>query len=338
MTCAARLQALLLAGLFAPPAAAAAGLFESRELLEIELTGPVGMLSDNRDDRSELPFRIAVDGLEHDAEVRVRGKSRLRVCKFVPMRLDFPGDLPRESPFSGQDKVKLVTHCRDDDRSGADLLQEYLAYRIFAELSPVAFRVRLARIRYVDTGHSAEPVHHYAFLVESVDELAGRVGGTPVEVAGVSLERLDDNQAALMYVFQYLIGNTDWSLVAAEGEEECCHNGKLIDIGSTLYYVPYDFDLSGLVNARYARPDPSLRMQRVTTRRYRGFCTDSAVLAAALDHVLARRRAIFDIADALPDAGRGAVAPAKRYLEEFFDKATDRERLLSGFERRCLQD
>lgn len=338
LTSAAAFRPLVVAALLAAPVAVAGNLFDAHEPLDIILTGPLHTLSDNREDRTELPFRLEVDGLGHDIEVRVRGKSRLRVCRFMPMRLDFPRDLPRESPFAGQDKLKLATHCNDSKRSEADLLQEYLAYRIFAELSEVAFRVRLARVLYVDTDDRRDPLRHYAFLIESVGQLAERVHGEPAEVSGVSLARLEDNQAAIMYVFQYLVGNTDWSLVAAEGEKHCCHNGKLVDIDSKLYYVPYDFDLSGLVDARYARPDPSLRMQRVTTRRYRGFCTHSAVLAAALDRVLARRRAILDIADTLPDPGERVVAPAKRYLEGFFETAADRQRLLEKFERHCLGD
>ncbi len=327
---------LLAALLVAPPVAAVGGLFGVSEPLEIELTGPTGKLSDNREDRTELPFRLRVNGMQHDIEIRVRGKSRLRVCRFVPMRLDFPADLPDESPFTGQDKIKLVTHCRNSERSEADLLQEYLAYRIYAALSEFAFRVRLASIRYVDSEDPGESIQRYAFFIESIEELAERVNGTPADVAGLSLARLDDEHAALMYVFQYMIGNTDWSFVAADGEEHCCHNGKLVDVDSTLYYVPYDFDLSGLVNARYARPDPSLRMRRVTTRRYRGFCTDEAVLAAALDAVMAQRRAILDIADTLPDAGGRVVAPAKRYLEGFFEEASDRQQLMRNFERRCI--
>lgn len=330
-------NALLIAILLAPVAAEGGDLFESHEPLEVVLAGPIDTLKDNRNDRTELPFQLEVYDFRHDIEVRVRGKSRLRVCRFVPMRLDFPGDVPDDSPFAGQDKIKLVTHCRDNERSEADLLQEYLAYRIFAELTDVAFRVRLLRMTYVDTDEPGEPIRRYAFLIESVEALAARVGGEPAELAGVSLAHLEDGHETLMYVFQYLIGNTDWSLVRSEGEEHCCHNGKLVDIDSELYYLPYDFDLSGLVDARYAHPDPSLRIRRVTTRRYRGFCTDSAALSAALDIVVARRDAILEIVDTLPDPGERVIRPARRYLDEFFEEATDRERLLRNFERRCLE-
>jgi len=69
-------------------------------------------------------------------------------------------------------------------------------------------------------------------------------------------------------LFNYMIGNTDWSPVYF-------HNVKLIRTESADFLtVPYDFDFSGIVNARYASVDPSLqdRIRRVRNRLYRGFC------------------------------------------------------------------
>ena len=44
-----------------------------------------------------------------------------------------------------------------------------------------------------------------------------------------------------MFIFQYLIGSTDWSIVAAEADEYCCHNVDLFEIDASLLVVPYDF-------------------------------------------------------------------------------------------------
>ncbi len=217
------------------------------------------------------------------------------------------------------------------------MLEEYAAYRIFNVLSDVSFRTRLARIHYVDTARPGEPpVVRYAFLIEPESALAERLAGTPVRTRRVTKNYLDKSQASLAFVFQFLIGNTDWSLVRPLDSDVCCHNGKLIAIDGRHFYVPYDFDMAGLVNARHARPDPQLRIDRVTQRRYRGYCIDSDALRDSLDTVVSRRSEILDVVLRLPDATAKGAARRSRYLEGFFKRASDADSLLRRFESRCL--
>ena len=70
-----------------------------------------------------------------------------------------------------------------------------------------------------------------------------------------------------MTVFQYLIGNTDWSI-------EYLQNIKLVakDSMGVPITIPYDFDHSGLVSAPYAKPAEILELSSVRERRYRGYC------------------------------------------------------------------
>jgi hypothetical protein len=200
---------------------------------------------------------------------------------------DFSAADTRDSIFEGQGQLKLVTHCRDSDAYEQNVLEEYAAYRIFAMLSDVALRTRLLKIRYIDTEKATpEPVVRYGFLIEPEAELASRTGGEILHVSHVNRLSLNTRQAAVSFAFQYLIGNTDWGLVAAIGDENCCHNGIMLDIGGSHYYVPYDFDQAGLVNARYAKPAAEVRTRSVRTRRYRGYCIkgmDEKVGIAAIE-------------------------------------------------------
>ena len=219
-----------------------------------------------------------------------------------------------------------------------DALQEFAAYRIFNEISSVGYKVKLLRITYTDTDDRFDPKldEHYAFLIESQAGLAARVGGEPVNITGVSLKSLDDDQAALVYVFQYLVGNTDWSFVMAKGDDVCCHNGDIVDIDSGRFYVPYDFDLTGLVNARYAYPDPSLRIRRVTQRLYRGFCTERSTLQNALATVKAHQPEIMEVLTEMPGLPDKERMQSVDYLGQFFTSADNEEKLISTFEKRCL--
>lgn len=202
--------------------------------------------------------------------------------------------------FEGQDKLKLVTHCRNHDRGERDLLEEYAAYRIFNAISDKSYRVRLLRISYQDP------------------------------------DRALDEKAALVFIFEYLIGNTDWGFVKAPYDAGCCHNGDLIDIGDVVYYVPYDFDLAGLVNARYAYPDPLFHIDRVTQRLYRGVCIDADVLRGALRKIRAREAEILHVMRETPGLSEDSINTGTRYLKAFFKKAGSEEKLLRSFERRCL--
>ena len=323
----------------AAPVARVSPLFETTELLEIELTGPLGSVLADREERRERRFRLRQGGLEQDVWVRLRGKSRSRqsICQFPPLRFRFEDG---RGAFAGQEKLKLVTHCRNSDRGDADVMEEYAAYRIFNLLTPVSLRVRPLHVTYTDTDGELDKRarQRYGFVIESVPELAARTGGEPRELEGVALSWLDPDQAARVYVFQYLIGNTDWSFIAGDGAQYCCHNGRLLEIDDRIHYVPYDFDLAGLVDTRYAKPDPSLHLRNVRQRRYRGFCTDSETLFAAIRRVAEREAAIKAVIDALPGLDGRRKQQDIDYLDGFFEQARPAEALLERFEERCLSD
>lgn len=318
--------------------AATSPLFDDNAVIDVELSGPIGSLIKDKQDRTELPFVLNANGVEHHVQIRVRGKSRLRVCEFPPLRFNFSEGDTAQTVFTGQDKLKLVTHCRNRTVAQADALEEFVAYRIFNLISDVGYRVRLLRITYTDNDERRkdEALEQYGFLIESLAELADRVGGQPANVTGVSLRSLDNDQAALVYVFQYLIGNTDWSMVKADDDDVCCHNGDILDIESKHFYVPYDFDLAGLVNAKYAYPDPALPIRKVTQRMYRGFCTSHETLQTALGTVVTRKADILDVLNEIPGMSEDDIETGVDYLDQFFARAKDEEKLLQSFERRCL--
>ncbi len=333
--------ALLLSCLLLSPKLLASPLFEDDSVLEVELKGPLATLYKNKKDeaREQLPFRFTAEGIEHEIKVRVRGKSRLEYCLFPPLRLNFRKGEVDGTLFEGQDKLKLVTHCDLSRYAETDVLEEYAAYRILNELTDISYRVRLLEIRYVDTDGETAGLDnpHYGFLIEPKEHLAERNQGTAVEKPGVALKWLQPDYAALVYVHQYLIGNTDWSLAAPRDEEVCCHNVTLIEIDSLLNPVPYDFDMSGLVNARYAAPDEDLtRISRVTQRLYRGYCTEPEILRETLHLIRENRAEIVGIINGLPLLTRKKKDQKIDFLEKALKAAEKEDKLINQFENRCL--
>jgi hypothetical protein len=324
------------AALLAPPPVAAAPLFEDAGVIDATLEGPLGELADDSDGRDQLPFVLRADGREHAIKVRPRGKSRLRVCDFLPLRLNFRKSEVDGTLFAEQDKLKLAVPCRTSERAEKDLVEEYAIYRIFNLLTPASYRVRLLRMTFEDTAGDGDSVRIYSFLLEPDGQLAARLGGEAPDLTEVSLSWLDEQHMALVYVFQYLVGNVDWSLVTPEAEERCCHNGTLVRTEASLLYVPYDFDLSGFVDAPYAFPPPDLRLKRVTQRRYRGFCTERVHLEQALETIVSRRPEIIAMIHSLPVLDDRDKERRVGYLEQFFRAAAKPDRLLKRFENRCL--
>ncbi len=129
----------------------ASSLFEDHTPLEIELTGPLSSLIDNKEAREERPFQLRSGALELDVQIKPRGNSRMRVCDFPLLRFNFKKADTTGTPFEGQDKLKLVTRCKKPDRYQNVVLEEYAAYRIFSLWSDVSFRVQLVHMTNIDT-------------------------------------------------------------------------------------------------------------------------------------------------------------------------------------------
>ena len=306
---------VLLSAQEAPP------LFASNETLHLTLVADFNDIHKDRKEDSEYeaaelfigPAAADADGLE--LKVKTRGRFRLKksTCKYPPLRLNFPKKSLTGTVFEGQDKLKLVTHCQDRDSYEVNLVEEYLAYRIYNLLTDISFRVRLARITYVDARGKDDPVVRYGFLIEDEDAMAARLGGRLAEAPSAHPSEYNGEGAALVTIFQYMVGNTDFSLVHF-------HNIKLFRSAENGYFpVAYDFDWSGLVDAPYARPDPLLNTRSVRQRVYRGFCRPNVDFSAILADVAGRREVIDELLATQEGLDQRSRDRLTEYLDEFFE-------------------
>ncbi len=247
-------------------------LFASHEVVEFTLTADFDKLKGDRKEESEYrPGVVSVagdDGSQKEIEVKVRtrGKFRLKTCRFPPLRLNLPKNSLGGTVFEGQNKIKLVTHCRDGEGDEQNLLEEYLVYRTYNVITDYSFRVRLARITYVDSSGEDDTLTRFAFLIEEEDAMPERLGGMILHVKQVHPKHLSARESARMALFQYMVGNTDWSMIYF-------HNVVLLRTAESVHVtIPYDFDWAGFVAPSYAKPDASLNIRSVRDRIYRGFC------------------------------------------------------------------
>ena len=263
-------------------------------------------------------------------ELRTRGVFRRRpaVCGFPPLRLSIGRRARQDTPFEGERRIKLVTHCRNTDQYEQYVLQEYLIYRTYALLTDLSLRARLARITYEDAAGREKPVIRYGVLVEHEDRLAARHRMRVLEDTGTHIARLDPGQTVFMAVFQYFIGNTDWSIRAL-------HNIVLLtDSASRVFPVPYDFDWSGVIATRYALPDTSLSIRSVKERLYSGYCGSIEDFEPVFARFRQHRAAIEALYDLEP-LERDERDRARRYYAEFYRLIDDPARVRREILKLC---
>ena len=176
-----------------------------------------------------------------------------------------------------------------------------------------------------------------AFVIEDVDALAARNGMRELGVPGVSPAELDPDAAALLELFELMIGNTDFSTIRGPDGEDCCHNVKLLDGGGAgIVPVPYDFDGAGIVDTPYALPSEKLPIESNRTRYFNGVCKPAAHFERARARLLEREADIIDVFDDRRALGNKMRAQSVRYLREFFTMLRDPEQFEQHVVAACI--
>ncbi len=303
-------------------------LFESDLPLNIRFEAPFEQIDRDRDKDVEydgVMRYIDASGAEVtlDIALEVRGNWRLRKdnCRYSQLWVDLKRGQTPNTLFAEQNRLKLVVQCRSQDRYRDYLVKEQQLYDAFARLSDIHFDTRLVNATYVDSEDPSESRTHLAFFIEHQRRLKDRFGMDDVELNSISYSDLDPMQAALVGLFMYQIGNTDYSMIRAPEGDECCHNAKLLADATGRYYpVPYDFDSSGYVDASYApEPSSSFGIRNNRSRAYRGFCFDPAQLDAAVTRMKAERENINGIIANSTHTSERTANRSLRYIEEFYE-------------------
>ena len=336
MTFAFRLALMLLAVSSSASAAApepAKPLFASDEMIRITISGPVDTIAKAAEEsQATYPGTLTVAGTSEALPIQLaqRGITRRKgdVCQFPPLRVTFTQLPPAGSLFAGQQRLKLVTHCRASEGFQQYVLMEYATYKLYNQLTPLSFRTRLAKIDYIDA--AGRPItSRIGFFLEQIDDVARRNGMREAKVgARIPVLRLRPADSGRVGMFEYMIGNLDWAMQAGPPGDNCCHNAPLIGEsgGSSplLVPVPYDWDFSGLVDTPYATAPDSINVTSVRQRRYRGFCRHNAEARAAITDARARQAPLMATFAAVPGMDPRTVKKATAYLDGFFaDIATD---------------
>jgi hypothetical protein len=297
-------------------------IFTTDVPLEFVLASDFDQLGKDRSQETEdRPARLLIrdrggEAVEIPMQVRTRGIFRLRrgTCPDPPLRLNLPETRPQGTVLDGQDKLKLVTHCRDSDSYEQNLLEEYLAYRIYNRLTDISFRVQLAKITYLDTSGKNEPVTRMAFLIEDEDAMAERLAGMMIETPAARHSDFVLDQISLMYLFQFMVGNVDWGVGAS-------HNVKILLKDGEYFPIPYDFDWTGLVDAPYAEPNALTESfhNSVRERLYWGTCLPGIDYQGLFARFNEESDGIMELARSQFGLSDRNIRSVVSYLQEFYE-------------------
>ena len=248
------------------------GLFENDSVLKITLSGNLrDLMTDKGENPQNHPVVISYaeangNQLSVNSQARTRGHFRKTMgnCTYPPLLLQFTkSDTLSSSIFKDQERLKLVMPCVGDDY----VVKEWLVYKIYNLVTPKSFRARLVSVELYDTKKKKSTSPFYGILLEEDRQMAKRNEDVVVK-RQLRPEETDQMTFLKMAMFEYLVGNTDWSVQY--------QNIKLLAPGTdtltTPATVPYDFDHAGLVSPPYAKPAEQLNMNSVRDRRYRGYC------------------------------------------------------------------
>lgn len=314
-------------------------LFRDAEPLVMWLSADFKTIFKERDSTSTKQFPAALwylgdksDTVKLDVRLSTRGHYRLKAssCAVPPLKVWFDKEKTKGTLFSGQGSLKLTTHCQKGDNYAQNLYVEAAAYGIYNVLTPLSLRVRLATINWQDIKDPGFAITRPGFWVEDDDDMAKRNRGKVLMQTGGHAEEMESHQMAVTDLFQYMIGNTDFSLLML-------HNYRIVQTDSSMNFYPmaYDFDWSGLVSSPYARPDYRLPIKRVTDRLYRGGCHSLDVLTETVTYFKGKKQEIYAVLTGMKQMSPARLKEATEYLDEYFKFIDDPDNVKREFRRVC---
>ncbi|HEX6171131.1 MAG TPA: hypothetical protein VFZ33_15700 [Chitinophagaceae bacterium] len=245
----------------------------------------------------------------------VRGNFRRETCFMPGMRINFRED--STSRFYKFKELKLTNGCSPGDESGQLVVKEFLAYKIYNQLTDMSLRVRLMNVSFKDASGKRKPYTQYAFLIEDIDDMAKRNNMVEIEGTAFNTEQTNREQMTIVTLFEYLIANTDWSVPSY-------HNIKLIgpkdDKTVRPYTVAYDFDICGFVDPPYATIDEQLQDQisSVRERLNRGFPRTMEELKVAVKLFNDKKEKIIGLIKNNEHLNSKEKSRCVAYVEEFY--------------------
>jgi hypothetical protein len=312
-------------------------LFDTDELFEITLKFDLNAYKKAKSDTTYFDailtyFNNKADSVTKKIKVRARGNiRRTGICDFPPLMLNFKMKDSRGAEFSGINKLKIVPYCRIGYEDY--ILREYLVYKLYNVLTNYSLRVRLFKITYINSVKEKKPLTQYGFAIEPVRLLEKRTKTKELAYSTVSQRTIIPEMLDKMAIFNYMIGNTDWSVPAK-------HNVLLLTqaqnpSANNNLIVAFDFDYAGLVNTDYAIPYVTLPIKTVRERLYLAVCRSEATFKNELAEFIEKKDEFYKVVNDFPYLSARSKKDMMTFLDGFFLGINKRNTLVNKLLSDC---
>jgi hypothetical protein len=312
-------------------------LFEEQTPIKLTLvTDVIAIQNDKSEDpeyiKGMLIYHVSTYEFEtFDMKVKARGKTRrlTELCDFPPLKFNFKKNNTKNTIFEGQDKLKFVSQCRQDEIFKDFLYEEYLLYKTYNVLTENSYRTRLVEIVIKDKQLRVDPIVMSGFLIEDDELFEKRTESKKFNEVVYSQDSCEAQSLDVLSMFQYMIGNTDWYINTK-------HN---IDIfqkkDGTLIPVPYDFDFAGVINMPYAMPSKEIPIRRVTQRYFKGSCRELEAYESAISLFNSKQQEIYNLYNSFTYVEKPVIRKSIRYYNKFYKILNDPSLVESSFYQAC---
>ena len=163
-------------------------LYEDNFPLKIKLGYSNKQMNKKTNDSTyiKVPMEFFHDDKWNTIEVslRARGNFRRSQCYFPPIKMKIKKDVIENTLFDGNKTMKLVMPCKLEKENNDNVLQEYIAYKMYELSSPYHFKTRLVSIDFSEPKGKKVKKGDSLFVLEAMKMekvITAPIPGTQVE-------------------------------------------------------------------------------------------------------------------------------------------------------------
>lgn len=316
-------------------------LFSGDELLNVSITLDLANYLKKQAKTNTFDAEMTIhfdetDTINRKVLLKYRGISRYEICSFPPIQVNFKKAVYADS--TKIKKLKLVTHCDPGGMTDEYVIREYLVYKLFNVFTDTSFRVRLLKVNYIDSKGNKKTISKYGIFIEPIDMVAKRTNSIVVKSPSLNQKTIDPYVMDRLAIFFYMVTCWDWSIAGQ-------HNVSVIKplataSGELGIAIPYDFDLTGVVNADYAIPPPDVPIETVRDPMFRGSCRTKEVFMERLKIFADSKDQLYSVINDSPHLPQRSKKDITGFLDKFFnqlEKPKSMDNLIDTFLENCKQ-
>ncbi len=290
------------------------------------------VLNKMRESYQETSFQLldssGVAVLNLGGRIRARGNMRKQVSYLPPVKVDFKKPDLDSLGFLKLDKLKFVFPKDRSAKSQKKLLKEFFLYELYAQLDTTSIRVKLVDLSILHKGK--KKYQFTCFIIEDEDEYARRNNAIIVEQGRLIASACDRESFQKMVLFQYMIANTDYSVIHK-------HNLEMVKFPerARVVAVPYDFDYSGFVGHDYAMPHNTYPIENVHQRYlFPAYRISELEYDQMVEYFLSREKDLIAFCKSVEYMNAKSIKENEKYLASFFKMLRKPKRLKNELVKR----